>query len=35
MCEMQENNDCLGNCANCSNTECEWYDDFLDNEHEE
>lgn len=27
---MQENNDCIGNCANCGNTDCEWYDDFLD-----
>lgn len=30
MCEMQENEDCLGNCARCGNTECEWYDDWLD-----
>lgn len=35
MPEMQENNDCLGNCANCGNTECEWYDDFLDDEPED
>lgn len=27
---MMSNVDCLGNCANCGNTECEWYDDFLD-----
>ena len=35
MCEMQENEDCLGNCKNCGNTECEWYDNWLDNEVEE
>lgn len=22
--------DCLGNCANCGNTDCEWYDDWMD-----
>lgn len=30
MQEMQENKDCLGSCANCGNTDCEWYDDWLD-----
>lgn len=30
MQEMQENKDCLGSCANCCNTDCEWYDDWLD-----
>lgn len=29
---MMSEVDCLGNCANCGNTECEWYDDFLDDE---
>lgn len=24
--------ECNGNCNNCGNTECEWYDDFLDQE---
>lgn len=27
--------DCNGNCKNCSNTDCEWYDDFLDQDNEE
>lgn len=22
--------ECLGNCANCGNTDCEWYDDWMD-----
>jgi hypothetical protein len=24
--------DCNGTCNNCGNTDCEWYDDFLDDE---
>lgn len=35
MSEMQENNNCLGNCANCGNTECAWYDDWMDAEFDE
>lgn len=27
--------ECLGNCANCGNTECEWYDDWMDEEEQE
>ena len=30
MSEMWEEQDCLGNCANCGNTDCEWYDDWMD-----
>lgn len=22
--------ECLGNCANCGNTDCAWYDDWMD-----
>lgn len=27
--------ECNGNCKNCSNTDCEWYDDFLDEQEPE
>jgi len=27
--------ECLGNCANCGNTDCAWYDDWMDAEEEE
>ena len=26
---------CNGNCKNCNNTDCYWYDDFLDQDNEE
>lgn len=27
--------DCNGNCNNCNNTDCYWYDDFLDEQEPE
>lgn len=27
--------DCSGNCNNCNNTDCCWYDDFLDQDNED
>ena len=27
--------ECLGNCANCGNTECVWYDDWMDEVEDE
>lgn len=27
--------ECNGNCKNCNNTDCCWYDDFLDQDNEE
>lgn len=32
MPEVQEKQDCLGNCGNCGNSECEWYDDWMNGE---
>lgn len=27
--------ECLGNCANCGNTDCAWYDDWANAEFDE
>ena len=35
MSEMWEEQDCLGNCATCGNTDCAWYDDWMEGEEDD
>lgn len=29
---MEDQEECRGSCANCGNVDCEWYDNWLDDE---